>query len=54
MRRGKSENKPNKMAKEMDSKQHKFRDFQEISRSFIDTYSHSKEKMAVWNVNDIT
>ena len=45
---------PNKMAKEMHSEQHKFRDFPEISRSFIYTYSHIKEKMTVWNVNDIT
>ena len=38
------ENRPNKMAKEMHSKQHKFRGFPEISWSFIYTYSHSKEK----------
>ena len=38
------ENRPNKMAKEMLSKQHEFRSFPEISRSFIYTYSHSKEK----------
>ena len=44
------ENRPNKMAKEMHSKQHKFRGFQEISQSFIYTYSHSKGQMAVWNV----
>ena len=37
-------NRPNKMAKEMYSKQHKFRDFPEISQSFIYTYSHSNEK----------
>ena len=48
------ENRPNKMAKEMHSKQHKFRDFPEISQSFIYTYSHGKEKVAMWNVNDIT
>ena len=48
------ENRPNKMAKEMHSKQQKFRGFPEISRSFIYTYSHSKEKMAMWNVNNIS
>ena len=48
------DNSPNKMAKEMHSKQHKFQGFPEISRSFIYSYSHSKEKMAMWNVNDIS
>ena len=42
------------MAKKMHLKQHKFRGFPEISQSFIYTYRHSKEKMALWNVNDIT
>ena len=37
-------NRPNNMVKEMHSKQHKFRGFPEISRSFIYTYSHRKEK----------
>ena len=48
------ENRPSKMAKEMHSKQHKFRGFPGISRSFIYTYSHRKGKMAMSNVNDVT
>ena len=41
------ENRSNKMAKEMNSKQHRFRAFPEISRSLMYTYTHSKVKMTV-------
>ena len=41
------------MAKEMNSREHRFRGFREISRCFTYPYSHSKGKMAMLNVNDI-
>ena len=48
------ENRPNKMAKEMHSKQHKFRGSQRFPGLSYILIATAKEKMAMWNVYDIT